>query len=76
MKLSRIHIKIPATFTLVLLLFQNANAQSIDNDFLRSTGKIYSVIAAIVVIFIIIIIYLWRLDNKLTKLENHIKDEH
>ena len=75
MILSHVHIKIPATFTLVLLLFQNANAQSIDNDFLRSTGKIYSVIAAIVIIFIIIIIYLWRLDNKLTKLENHIKNE-
>jgi CcmD family protein len=76
MILSRSHIKIPASFALVLLLFQNANAQAIDNDFLRSTGKIYSVIAAIVIIFIIIIIYLWRLDNKLTKLENHIKDEH
>lgn len=65
-----------ASFTLILLLIQNSFAQTGDVDFLRSTGKIYSVIAGIVIIFVLIIFYLWRIDNKLTKLENHIKDEH
>ena len=51
-------------------------AQSPENDYLRQTGKIYSVIAVIVIIFIGIAVYLWRIDNKLTKLEKHIKDEH
>ncbi len=44
-------------------------------DFLRSTGKIYSVVLVIAVIFIGITIFLYRLDRKLTKLENQIKNE-
>jgi CcmD family protein len=44
-------------------------------DFLRSTGKIYTVVVVIAIIFIGLAIYLIRLDNKLTKLENHIKNE-
>ncbi|MBK9688682.1 MAG: CcmD family protein [Saprospiraceae bacterium] len=54
----------------------SAMAQGHDSDFLRSTGKIYSVIAGVVVIFIGISIYLWKIDNKLTNLEKHINDEH
>ena len=43
-------------------------------DVMRSNGKIYVVIAVIVAIFAGIIIYLVRLDRKLTKLEkNHFK---
>jgi len=44
-------------------------------DFLRSTGKIYSVVAVIAIVFIGIAIFLYRLDYKLTKLENQIKNE-
>ena len=41
---------------------------------MRSNGKIYVVIAVIVAIFAGIIIYLVRLDRKLTKLvKNHFK---
>jgi CcmD family protein len=50
------------------------SAQNTDQDFLRSTGKIYSVIAAVVLIFLGIAYYLWRLDKKLTKLENQINE--
>lgn len=50
-------------------------AESAAIDFLRSTGKIYSVIAVIVVILIGIGIYLYKIDNKLTKLENQINNE-
>ncbi|MFZ1748892.1 MAG: CcmD family protein [Saprospiraceae bacterium] len=46
-----------------------------DIDFLRSTGKIYSVVVVIAIIFIGIMIFLFRLDNKLTKLEKQIKNE-
>ena len=52
-----------------------AKAQSDSLDFLRSTGKIYSVVAVIAVIFIGITIFLYRLDRKLTKLENQINNE-
>ena len=58
---------------MILLLSLEVNAQGI--DFLRSTGKIYSVVAVIVIIFSGIIYFLYRIDNKLTKLENHIKNE-
>ena len=50
-------------------------ADSAAVDFLRSTGKIYSVVAVIVAIFLGIVFYLYRLDKKLTELENQINDE-
>ena len=50
-------------------------AQGDSLDFLRSTGKIYSVVIVIAVIFVGITILLYRLDRKLTKLENQIKNE-
>ena len=49
-----------------ILLAQN------DADFMRSTGKIYVVVAVIVAIFVGIVIYLVSLDRKITKLENQI----
>ncbi len=52
------------------------HAESPAIDFLRSTGKIYSVIAVIVVVLIGIAFFLYRIDNKLTKLENQINNEH
>jgi len=57
------------------MLLQSISAQSGGGDFLRNIGKIYSVVAVIAVIFIGIFIFLFRLDRKLTKLENHIKNE-
>ena len=43
-------------------------------DALRSNGKIYVVVAVMLTIFAGIILYLVRLDNKLTKLEKkHLK---
>ncbi|HPN71822.1 MAG: CcmD family protein [Saprospiraceae bacterium] len=51
-------------------------AETTPMDFLHSTGKIYSVVVGIVVIFLGILIYLIRLDRKLTKIETQIKDEH
>lgn len=38
-------------------------------DAMRSNGKIYVVVAVIVTIFVGIVLYLVRLDRKLTKLE-------
>lgn len=41
-------------------------------DTMRSNGKIYVVIAVILTIFAIIILYLIRLDRKISKLEKTI----
>lgn len=48
----------------------------LQGDFLRSTGKIYTVVIGIVIIFLGLAIYLKKLDNKINKLENQIEDEH
>jgi len=53
----------------------NLRAESGIVDFLASTGKIYSVIAVIVVVLLGIGFFLYRIDNKLTKLENQINNE-
>jgi CcmD family protein len=45
--------------------------QSIDMaDALRSSGKIYVVVATIVIIFIGLAIYLFSIDRRLKKIEN------
>ena len=58
----------------ILLLSFVAFAQSDETktsveDFFYSSGKIYVVIAILVIIFIGIMLYLVRLDRKITKLE-------
>jgi len=67
----------PFIFIMSILLLSSGtlHAESPAIDFLRSIGKIYSVIAVIVVILIGIAFFLYRIDNKLTKLENHINNE-
>ncbi|HEY0039093.1 MAG TPA: CcmD family protein [Flavisolibacter sp.] len=58
---------------LLLQLFALAQPPDVQMaDGMRSNGKIYVVVAIIVTIFAGIILYLIRLDRKLTKLEkNH-----
>ncbi len=57
-------------FLPVILLAQNG-----ESDFMRSVGKIYVVVAVVVMIFIGLIIFLIYLDRRLTKLENQIKED-
>jgi hypothetical protein len=74
--------KILSLTAIQILIVQIVGAQSsIDFlrstsiDFFRSTGKIYSVVFVIVLIFVGIVVFLYRLDRKLTKLENQINNE-
>ena len=59
----------------ILITAQTLSAQNSIIDFFENTGKIYAVVACIVVIFIGIVLFLIRIDRKLSKLEQHIKDE-
>ena len=59
---------------IILTLFSTLQAQSGDTDFMRSTGKIYVVVAVILAIFAGLVVFLIYLDRKLTRLENQIKD--
>lgn len=61
------------TLTLLTLLLlaaiKSATAQTESPDFMRSTGKIYVVIAILCIIFIGIVLFLINLDRKLSRLE-------
>ena len=59
----------------LFMLFVIPGLQAQSDDFMRSTGKIYVVVAVIVAIFIGIVAFLMYLDRKLTKLENQIKED-
>ncbi len=62
--------------TLILLLVVNLQplqAQG-NRDFMRETGKIYVVTGVIVIIFAGIVLYLVRLDKKLTNIEHQLKE--
>lgn len=50
-------------------------AQGSTEDFFRSTGKLYVVVAVILAMFIGIVIYLYHLDRKIKNLEKQIKNE-
>ncbi len=72
-------------YTLVLLLFcqaltlpllaqNNAGAQQVEMaDRFRADGKIYVVIAVVGAILLGLILYVARLDRKITKLEKDLK---
>jgi len=44
-------------------------------DFLRSTGKIYSVVAVIVLLFLGLLYLIFRLDKKISEVEKQISNE-
>ena len=58
-------------FNLVLLAQEKESVDMADK--MRSNGKIYVVVAVILTIFAGIILYLIRLDRKITKLEKNIR---
>lgn len=64
------------SFCLCSFIFvSQIHAESGAIDFLRSTGKIYSVVAVILIILLGIAYYLFRLDRQISKLEKHIYNE-
>ena len=61
--------------TALLVSTLSTFAQAEEADFMRSTGKIYVVVAVIVAILVGLFFYLIRMDRKLTKLENQINQD-
>jgi len=66
--------KLLSLVILQMTLLQIVTAHTAQPDFMRSTGKIYVVVAVIISMFIGIIGFLIYMDRKLTNLENQIKD--
>ena len=52
-----------------MLFSLTAFGQTKVDDFFYSNSKIFVVVAVLVIIFIGLAIYLWRLDKKITNLE-------
>ena len=67
--------KMRTILTLILSLISTATVWAQGNDIemaemMRSDGKIYIVISVLMIIFIGFIVYLKRLDSRITKMEN------
>lgn len=45
------------------------------NDFMRSIGKIWVVVAALLIIFVGIVVFLFMLEKRISKLENDLDNE-
>lgn len=45
------------------------------NDFMRSTGKIWVVVASLLIIFVAITVFLFIVEKKISKIEKELKDE-
>lgn len=65
--------KLKGLFFLAMLVFSNNIASAQDKadmaDTMRSNGRIYVVVAVVLVILIGLILYLVRLDRRISKLE-------
>jgi CcmD family protein len=73
-QLKRMNKKTSLLLFLLVNAFSWASAQTAPgDDFMRSMGKMYVVVAAIVAIFIGIVVFLIYLERKLTKLENQTR---
>ena len=69
--LKRIGFVIALSMLQLLAFSQEASNNPQAEDLMRSNGKIYVVVAVIVTIVIGLFIYLFSLDRKIKKLEDH-----
>jgi len=60
------------TFLLLLTFLEPGLAQAENADFMQSIGKIYAVVAVIVLIFLGIIAFLIYLERRISRMENQI----
>ena len=71
MKFKRIFTFLVCVLFATLLQAQDGRQKVEMADFMRSNGRIYVVVAVIITILAGLILYLIRLDRKLTKLEKN-----
>ena len=69
--MNKMRIIFRSLFFLLLCSFENAQPEVSMADTLRSNGKIYVVIAVILTILLGLILYIVRLDRKISKLEKN-----
>ncbi len=64
------------TSFLSLMLSTALIASGETQDFFRSTGKINTVLAVVLILFFVLLFFLLRLDSKIGKIEKHINDDY
>jgi CcmD family protein len=71
-------VKHLVSLLLGMLVFFSAKAQNNPEmaDAMRSDGKIYVVVAIILIVLIGLFVYLFILDKKVKKLENLLHEKH
>ena len=70
-KLKRIALAFALCIMQTIVFAQTDSTANGSTDFMRSNGKIYVVVAVVVVIVLGIFIYLMNLDKKISKLEKN-----
>ncbi len=68
------NIRFVLTFGALLWSTTVLFSQGTDTDFLRSLGKLYVVVAVILVIFLGLVYFLWRMERRIKNIENQIKE--
>lgn len=63
------------TILFLIMVTTLAHAHDSDVDFMQSTGKIYVVVGVVLIMFLGIVLFLWYLQRKLSKLEKQIDHE-
>lgn len=63
------------TFSIVSVLFFIVPLSAQQSDFYSSTGKIYGVYAVVMLLLLGLIIYLFSLDKKISKIEKDLDNE-
>jgi membrane protein YdbS with pleckstrin-like domain len=68
-------MKAEKLFTLIcmLILVMPASAQTGMEEYFYHSGKIKVVIGVVAIVLVGLIIYLWRLDNRVTRMEKEQK---
>ncbi len=57
------------------IFFLQSQSPTLVHDFMRSTGKIWVVVASILIIFIGIVFFLYLIEKKISKIEKEIRNE-
>jgi len=68
----RIYKILPLIVLYLTTFLETAQAQTDNVDFMHSIGKIYAVVAVIVLIFLGIIAFLIYLERRISRMENQI----
>ena len=69
----KIKTKIPLTFILLLMFGSSASAQTGMEEYFYQSGKIKVVVGVAAIVLVGLFVYLWRLDNRVTRMEKDQK---